>query len=47
MGIKIRVTRGKLFLDIIHKGERHWESLGLSVTSDKAQMKEVMRLTNI
>lgn len=47
MGVKIRVNRGKLFLDIIHKGERHWESLGLSVTADKAQMKEVMRLAEI
>jgi hypothetical protein len=47
MGVKIRVNRGKLFLDIIHKGERHWESLGLSVTADKTQMKEVMRLVEI
>jgi integrase len=47
MGVKIRVNRGKLFLDIIHKGDRHWESLGLSVTSDKAQMREVMRLAEV
>jgi integrase len=47
MGVKIRINRGKLFLDIIHKGERYWESLGLSVTADKAQMKEVMRLAEI
>jgi integrase len=47
MGVKIRVKREKLFLDIIHKGDRHWESLGLSVTADKAQMKEVMRLAEI
>jgi integrase len=47
MGVKIRLSRGKLFLDIIHKGERRWESLGLSVVPDKAQMKEVMRLAEI
>jgi integrase len=47
MGVKIRINRGKLFLDIIHKGNRHWESLGLSVTADKTQMKEVMRLAEI
>jgi integrase len=47
MGVKIRVNRGKLFLDIIHKRDRHWESLGLSVTADKAQMREVMRLAEI
>lgn len=47
MGVKIRINRGKLFLDIIHKGSRHWESLGLSVTADKTQMKEVMRLAEI
>jgi integrase len=47
MGVKIRINRGKLFLDIIHKGSRHWENLGLSVTADRAQMKEVMRLAEI
>jgi integrase len=47
MGIKIRINRGKLFLDIIHKGSRHWESLGLSVTADRAQMREVLRLAEI
>ncbi|MDR1100393.1 MAG: site-specific integrase [Treponema sp.] len=47
MGVKIRINRGKLFLDIIHKGNRHWESLGLSVTADRAQMREIMRLAEI
>jgi hypothetical protein len=47
MGVKIRINRGKLYLDIHVNGERHWESLGLSVTQDKAQMKEVMRLAEI
>jgi site-specific recombinase XerD len=47
MGVKIRENRGKLYLDIYHKGTRKWESLGLTTTPDPKQNKEVLRLAEI
>jgi len=47
MGVKIRVSRGKLFLDIYWQGERKWENLHLSLPADKATAKETMRLADI
>ncbi|MDR0456867.1 MAG: site-specific integrase [Treponema sp.] len=40
-------TRGKLHLDIIHNGRRKWESLGLTLPTDKAQRAEIMRLAEV
>jgi hypothetical protein len=34
MGVKVRVKRRKLYLDIYQSGKRIWESLGLSVSDD-------------
>jgi hypothetical protein len=47
MGVKLRVNRGKLYLDIYQNGQRKWESLGLTVSSDEQQNKEVMRIAEI
>jgi integrase len=47
MGVKIREKRGKLYLDIYQEGKRKWEAIGLTVTKDKTQNKEVMRLAEI
>jgi integrase len=47
MGVKIRESRGKLYLDINWNGRRKWESLHLSVSSDKQQNREIMRLAEI
>ena len=47
MGIKIREKRGKLYLDIYAGGKRKWEALHLTLTSDKVQNKEIMRLAEI
>jgi site-specific recombinase XerD len=47
MGVKIRISHGKIFLDIYNAGNRHWESTGLSVSSDPRQQKEVMSLAEI
>ena len=47
MGVKIRKSHGKLYLDIHVNGKRHWEALGLSVTQDRQQNKEVIRLAEI
>ncbi|MDR0656339.1 MAG: tyrosine-type recombinase/integrase [Treponema sp.] len=44
MGIKVRVKRRKLYLDIYHGGKRIWESLGLTVSDDPAVNRENMRL---
>jgi integrase len=47
MGVKIRVSRGKLFLDIYWQGVRKWENLHLSLPADKQTAKETMRLADI
>jgi hypothetical protein len=47
MGVKIRVNRKKLYLDIYANGRRKWESLGLTLTSDEQQNKEVMRTAEL
>jgi len=47
MGVKIRVNKGKLYLDVYANGQRRWESLGLTVPNDKQQAKEVMRLAEV
>jgi integrase len=47
MGVKIRINRGKFYLDIHVNGRRTWESLHLSVSTDKKQNKEILRLAEI
>jgi hypothetical protein len=47
MSVKVREKRGKLYLDIYQKGKRTWESLHLSLTKDKAQNREVLRLAEV
>lgn len=47
MSVKIREKRGRLYLDVYHNGKRTWESLKISVSKDKAQNKEVMRVAEI
>ena len=47
MSVKIRINRGKLYLDIYTHGHRKWESLGLTVTPDKQQMKDIMKTAEI
>jgi hypothetical protein len=40
MGVKIRINKRKYYLDIHANGKRTWESLHLSVSTDKKQNKE-------
>jgi integrase len=47
MGVKLRKNRNKLYLDIHWNGKRKWESLHLSISSDKQQNREIMRLAEI
>ena len=44
MSVKIRVQRGKIYLDIYQNGVRKWESLHLSLSDNKQQNKELLRL---
>jgi integrase len=47
MSVKIRQKKGRLYLDIYLKGKRTWESLNLTVTKDKEQNKEILRLAEV
>jgi integrase len=47
MGVKIREKSGKLYLDIYAGGKRTWESLHLTLTTDRNQNKEIMRIAEI
>jgi integrase len=47
MGVKVREKRKKLYLDIYLGGKRTWETLGLTLTHDREQNKEIMRLAEI
>jgi hypothetical protein len=42
MGVKIRINKGKFYLDIHVNGKRTWESLHLSVSTEKKQSREIM-----
>jgi hypothetical protein len=47
VSVTIRDKRGRLYLDIYTNGRRKWEALGLTITTDKQQNKEIMRLAEI
>jgi integrase len=47
MSVKVREKRGKLYLDIYMGGKRTWEALRLTLTTDKNQNKEIMRMAEI
>ncbi|MDR1469636.1 MAG: site-specific integrase [Spirochaetaceae bacterium] len=47
MSVKVRVKRGKLYLDIYQSGKRTWEALHLTLTKDREQNKAVMRIADI
>ena len=47
MGVKIRIKRNKIHLDIYVNGKRHWESLGLTVPADRQQAREIMKLAEV
>ena len=47
MSVKIRIKRGKIYLDIYEHGRRRWESLGLTVPADKQQAREIMKLADV
>ncbi|HQJ23093.1 MAG TPA: DUF3631 domain-containing protein [Rectinema sp.] len=44
MSVKVRVSKGHVFLDIYVNGTRRWESLGIEWPADKKLQKEVLRL---
>jgi site-specific recombinase XerD len=47
MGVKIRVSKNRIYLDIYLKGTRKWEKTGLSTCKDPQQNKETMRIAEI
>jgi integrase len=47
MDVKVREKRRKLYLDIYAGGKRTWEALHLTLTSDKVQNKQIMRMAEI
>jgi integrase len=47
MSVKVREKRGKLYLDIYVGGKRTWEALHLTLTTDKNQNKEIIRMAEI
>jgi len=44
MGVFIREQRGRLYLDYRLNGRRHWESLGINLSSDERLNQELRRL---
>ena len=47
LSVKVRDKCGRLYLDVYANGRRKWEALGLTLTADKQQNKEIMRLAEI
>ena len=47
MGVKIRINRGRFYLDIHYNGKRTWERLDLTVSTDPTQNREVMKLAEV
>jgi len=47
MSVRIRKKRGRLYLDIYAHGRRKWEALHLTLTGNRAQDKETMRLAEM
>jgi site-specific recombinase XerD len=47
MGVKVRISKGKLYLDIYWNGRRWWEPLRLSVCPDNRQNKAIMKLAEV
>ena len=47
MSVTVREKRGRLYLDVYADGRRKWEALGLTLTADKQQNKEIMRLAEV
>jgi integrase len=47
MSVTIREKRGHIYLDVYANGRRKWEALGLTLTADKQQNKEIMRLAEV
>jgi integrase len=47
VSVKIREKRRKLYLDIYQDGKRTWEALHLTLTADREQNKEIMRLADV
>ena len=47
MSVKVRVNRGRVYLDIYEHGSRHWEALDIWLTGDANHDKEALVLAEI
>jgi integrase len=47
MSVKVRVNKGRIYLDIYERGSRHWEALDLWLTGDANHDKEARILAEI
>lgn len=47
MGVKLWINKGHIYLSLCYNGKRWRESTGLTVSSNKQQQKEVMRVAEI
>jgi integrase len=47
VSVTIRDKSGRLYLDIYANGRRQWELLGLTLSTDKQQNKEIMHLAEV
>ena len=47
MSVKIRIKRNRLYLDTIQNRRHHWQSLKVTLSSDKKIRKEQLRLAEI
>jgi site-specific recombinase XerD len=47
MGVNVRISKGKLYLDIYWNGRRWWEALHLSVCSQSKQNKAILKLAEV
>jgi len=47
MSVKIRIKRNHVYLDVIQNRKHHWESLHISLSSERKERKEQLRLAEL
>ena len=47
MGVRIRIKKDNLYLDVIQNRQHHWESLRMKLSSDPMERKEQMKIAEM